>query len=162
MLLKSWRFATVMLVALSMATAMCHLLELPAKIGYDAPLWLTLLHTLYPPTFGTVGAAFEVGAIVTSLVLAWLVRRRGRVFAWTLAGALCMVAAHVAFWVWIAPVNATLGAVTPDTLPPDWTSLRDRWEYTHAARALLQVLALGAVVWSILVDTGPAPPRGRA
>jgi len=68
-------------------------------------------------------------------------------------------AADVAYRVWIAPVNATLGAVTPDTLPPDWTNLRDRWEYTHAARALLQVIALGALVGSILVDTAPVPSR---
>jgi hypothetical protein len=31
--------------------------------------------------------------------------------------------------------------------------LRNQWEYTHAARAVLQVIALGALVLSIIVET---------
>jgi len=33
-----------------------------------------------------------------------------------------------------APVNATIAALTLETLPADWMGLRNRWEYTHAAR----------------------------
>ncbi|WP_461054419.1 hypothetical protein [Spirosoma arcticum] len=43
--------------------------------------------------------------------------------------------------------------MTPETLPIDWTSLRNQWEYTHAARAYLHIVALGALVISILVET---------
>jgi hypothetical protein len=73
-LLRNWRLLTIVLVALSMGTALCHLLEMPAKLTYDGWLWLTLLQTLHPPAFGTVGAAFEVGAVVALAVLAILVR----------------------------------------------------------------------------------------
>jgi hypothetical protein len=141
-----------MLTALSMGTALCHLLEMPAKITYDGALWLTLLQTLYPPAFGTIGAFFEVGAVVTAVVLAFLVRRRRPAFVWTLLGALCLVAAHAAFWIWVAPVNAKMLPLTVETLPADWLGLRDQWEYTHAARAVLQIVALGALVLSILVE----------
>jgi len=160
MLVKILRFVAVMLIALSMGVALCHLLELPAKIELDGATWLTLLQTLYPPAFGTVGAAFEVGAIAAALLLAFLVHKRRPAFGWTLLGALCMVTAHAAFWIWIAPVNATLGPLTPDTLPPDWMRLRDHWEYTHAARAVIQVIALGALVLSILVETPTGASRG--
>jgi hypothetical protein len=61
MLVRIWRLVTIMVIALSMGTALCHLLEMPAKITYDGALWLTLLQTLYPPAFGTIGALFEVG-----------------------------------------------------------------------------------------------------
>ncbi len=61
MLVKIWRLVTIMLTALSMGTALCHFLEMPAKITYDGALWLTLLQTLYPPAFGTIGAFFEEG-----------------------------------------------------------------------------------------------------
>jgi hypothetical protein len=61
MLVRIWRLVTIMVIALSMGTALCHLLEMPAKITYDGALWLTLLQTLYPPAFGTIGAFFEVG-----------------------------------------------------------------------------------------------------
>jgi hypothetical protein len=151
MLVKIWRLVTIMLAALSMGTALCHLLEMPAKITYEGALWLTLLQTLYPPAFGTIGAFFEVGAVVTAVMLAFLVRRRPA-FVWTLLGALCLVVAHAAFWIWVAPVNATMSPLTPETLPADWMRLRNQWEYTHAARAVLQIVALGALVFSILVE----------
>jgi hypothetical protein len=37
-------------------------------------------------------------------------------------------------------------------MPADWMRLRNQWEYTHAARAVLQIVALGALVFSILVE----------
>jgi hypothetical protein len=64
-----------------------------------------------------------------------------------------MVTAHGIFWIWIAPVNAAMASLTPETLPADWMNLRKQWELTHAARALLEIIALGAVVYSILVET---------
>jgi hypothetical protein len=119
---------------------------------YDGALWLALLQTLYG-AFGTIGAFIEVGAVVIAVVLAFLVRQRPPAFGWTLLGALCLVAAHAAWWVWVAPVNATMTSLTPETLPADWMGLRDQWEYTHAARAIVQIIALGALVFSILVET---------
>jgi len=152
MLVKTWRLLTIMLAALSLAPALGHLLELPAKMTYEGPLWLTVSQTLYG-AFGTIGASFEVGAVATTVVLAILVRQRRPAFGWTLLGALCVVAAHAAFWIWLAPVNTTIAALTLETLPADWMELRNQWEYTHAARAVLQMIALGALVFSILVET---------
>jgi hypothetical protein len=160
MLLRTWRLITIMFTALSMGMAFCHLLEMSAKMTYDGALWLTLLQTLYR-AFGTVGAFIEVGAVLTAVVLAFLVRQRRPAFGWTLLGALCLVAAHVAWWVWVAPVNATMAPLTPETLPADWTRLREQWEYTHAARAVLQIFALGIFVFSILVETSTDASRDQ-
>jgi hypothetical protein len=126
--------------------------------AYEGALWLTVSQTLYG-AFGTIGASFEVGAVATTVVLAILVRRRRPAFGWTLLGALCVVAAHAAFWIWLAPVNATIAALTLETLPADWMELRNQWEYTHAARAVLQIIALGALVFSILVETPTTASR---
>ena len=152
MLVRTWRLVTILLTALSMGLALAHLLEMPAKITYEGALWLRLKQTLYH-AFGTVGAFFEVGAVLASVVLAFLVRHRPGAFGWTLFGALCLVAMHAVYWLRVAPVNATIVPLTPDTLPADWTRLRDQWEHTHALRAVLQVVAVGAFVWSILVET---------
>ena len=160
MIVKSCRLVTVMFIGLSMAPALCHLMEMPAKMAYAGSLWLTLLQTLYQ-TFGTIGAFFEVGAVVTSVMLTFLVRQRQPAFGWTLLGALCMVTAHAIFWIWIAPVNATMVPLTPETLPTNWMNLRDQWEYTHAVRALLQIVALGAIVYSILVETPTNASRNQ-
>jgi hypothetical protein len=164
MLLRIWRLMTTMLVALSMGTVLAHLLELPGKMTYDGALWARLLQTLYPQTFGTVGAFFEMGALVMVVVLAFLVVRHRGSFGWTLAAALFMIAANAIFWIWVAPVNEVMGAVTPQTIPANWTELRDQWEYAHAARAFLQILALFAIVCSTLVEIPlrpPEPERGR-
>jgi hypothetical protein len=149
--MKTWRWLTLMLAALCMGTTWAHFLEMPAKIKLDGPTWLMLLQTIYPPMFGTVGAFFEIAAPIAAVVLAFLLRGRPA-FRWTLLGALCLIAADAAFWIWVAPVNATLVPLSADTLPPDWAALRDQWEYTHAARALLQLAGLGFLVFSVVCE----------
>jgi hypothetical protein len=83
MLVKLCRLITVMFIGLSMGTALCHLLEMPAKMTYEGSLWLTLLQTLYS-AFGTIGAFFEVGAVILTVILAFLVRQSRPAFTWTL------------------------------------------------------------------------------
>jgi len=46
--MKTLRFVTIMLTALSMGAAFAHLLEMPAKRNYDGRLWLRVQQTLYP------------------------------------------------------------------------------------------------------------------
>jgi len=152
MLVRGWRWLTIMFTALSLAPALGHLLEMPAKMTYDGALWLKLQQSLYG-AFGTFGGAFEMGAVITTIVLVILVRDRRPAFSWTLAAAICMVAANAAYWVVLAPINATIAGTVPGTLPTDWMGLRDQWEYTHAARAVLQMIALGALAFSVLAET---------
>lgn len=152
MFLKSWRMLTIMLVALSLGPALGHLLELPAKMLYDGPLWLKISQTLYS-TFGTVGAVFEVSAVVAAAFLAFLVRHRRPAFGWTMLGAFSVVASHTAFWIWLAPVNAIIAVATTETLPADWVGLRYQWECTHAARAILQLIALASLAFSVVIET---------
>lgn len=152
------RFLTIMLTALSLSAAFAHLLEMPAKLTYDGALWLYLLQTLYP-TFGKISGVCEIGAVVAALVLVAAIRKHPRAFRWTLLAASCLVATHAIFWIWVAPVNAALVPLSPETLPADWTRLRDQWEYAHASRAILQIVALAALVISVLVELPPATRR---
>jgi Anthrone oxygenase len=162
MLIRTLRFGVIMLTAISMATAFAHLLEMPAKLKFDSSKWLALLQTLYPPAFGPIGGVAEVGAVVGIVLLAFVVRRRRAAFRWTLLAAVCLISAHACFWILVAPVNAAMLPLTPETLPPDWTRLRDQWEYTHAARAVLQIMALGGLVVSLLVEIPTSRPEGEA
>src|SRR5262245_28034302 len=135
MLLRIWRFFTIILVSLSMSMAFCHLLQLPPRMSYDGAQWIAT-QSLYQ-TFGTVGAGIEVGALFMVIVLSLAVWHRRPAFQWTLFGTVCLLLAHVAWWVFVAPVNAEISKWTPETLPTDWTWWRSQWEYTHAARAIL-------------------------
>jgi hypothetical protein len=149
--MKTLRFLTIMLTALSLSAAFAHLLEMPAKLTYDGAMWLSLQQTLYP-MFGRVSGFCEIGAVIASLVLVVAVRKRPKAFPWALIGALSLIVTHAIFWIWVAPVNAATAPLTPETLPADWTSLRTQWEFAHASRAVLQIIALGALVVSILAE----------
>jgi Domain of unknown function (DUF1772) len=149
---RGWRFVTLLLVALAMTMAFAHLLEMPAKRGLDAELYRTINQNLYWG-FGTFGAAIEVGAVLSSIVLAFVVRGRRPAFSLTLTAAVLVVAAHLVFWVFIAPVNAEIASWAPGSVPAGWASVRDRWEFSHAIRAVLMVTALGFLVASVLAET---------
>lgn len=151
-LLKWWRLISIVFVSLSMGPAMCHFLEMPAKLNYEGSLWLELLQTLYPPAFGTIGAFFEVSAVITTIILVFLIRKNKAAFWYTLAGAGCMAFVHLIFWIWVAPINTVMAQVSPDSLPLNWSSLRDQWEYAHACRAILHIMALAFLVLSILQE----------
>jgi hypothetical protein len=158
MLLKTWRFITIMLTALALGTAFCHLLELPPKMSYDAPLNVMLHRTLYT-NYGRIGGVAETLALVTAIGLAWRVRKRREAFPLTVAAAACLVAGMAAFLALVRPANLTMFGWPLDAIPPDWTRWRTQWEYTHAARAFLMMGALAALILSVLREI-PGERRG--
>jgi hypothetical protein len=97
MFIQVWYFLTLTLTSLLMGTSFAHTLEMPAKMNVDGQLWRTFQHTLYP-YFAYVGAPVEIGAIVASAVLSYLVRAHRRPFYPALAGTMCLA---LAFFVWL-------------------------------------------------------------
>jgi hypothetical protein len=154
-----WRFITLMLTALSMGLAFCHLLERPARLGWDGALWTTVTAApggLYRG-FGTIGAVLEVGAVLAAIVLVVLARARRAAFLGSLVGAVLLVASLVAWWVLVAPVNAQIATWSAAALPADWQAWRDQWENGHAVRAVLQIAGLAALILSVLADRQQDP-----
>jgi hypothetical protein len=49
-------------------------------------------------------------------------------------------------------MNVRFATWVPESPPADWTRVRDQWEYSHAARFVLQLVGLGALVLSALAD----------
>jgi hypothetical protein len=155
-MVKIWQFLTLTLTALNLGLTFSHVMEMPAKMKYGGSLYGTINNTLYLK-FGTApGIAVEIGSIAAALVLAYLVRRRGPVFWWTLAGALCLLAAQVLWWVTVAPANAQIRTWAA-AVPADWTQVRDQWERSHAARFVLQLGGLGALLLALLREIPAAP-----
>lgn len=152
MLLLVWRFLTIMLVAVALSAALAHLMELPGKMTYDAGLYVMLHRTLYP-TFGHTAGWAEGVALISVVALAWRVRKRRPAFALTAAAAACQVAAMAVFLAFVQPANVTMAAWSLDAIPADWMQWRDRWEYGHAARAILESFGLAALVLSVLLET---------
>jgi hypothetical protein len=157
--MNAWRFITLVLGALAIGAPLAHVLEMPVRRTYDPALYVTVTHTLYR-YFGIVGAMIEVGAVVGAVGAAGLGTSRTSPRSarrWAVAGAACLVLAHALFWLLVNPVNHAFASWTPAAVPPDWTQLRDQWEFTHAARAGLFLLGFCALLASVFA----APPGGE-
>ncbi|MUG91400.1 DUF1772 domain-containing protein [Scytonema sp. UIC 10036] len=164
MFLKTWRLITLILVALYMGLEFSHALELPAKMQYDGLLYVTVQNTLYQ-YFGAPGpgAIITVGALICSIVLLFLVRKRHPAFQWTLAGTIFLALAFpVIYFSFIEPVNRVVEQTTPQSLPTNWVELRNQWEYAHATNFVLTLIGFSALLISILVDTPVKHSRDSA
>jgi len=84
--------------------------------------------------------AIEVTAIVAA---AWLSRDEPAVLRLALLALGFVVAAQIVFWTFTYPANLAPGQWT--RLPDDWEPVRRRWEYSHAAGAACQILAMAAI-----------------
>ena len=148
--LHACRFSSIMAAAMTMSAAVAHLMELPAKMQYEPPLYVRLHRTLYP-TFGKTAGPAEAVAVVSTATLAWMARRQGRRSSrLTVAAAGCLAAAHGVFWSIVQPANVEMMRWPLDAIPQDWANWRNRWEYGHAVRAGLVTTALAALTWSVL------------
>lgn len=144
----------LMLATFSVSLSMTHLLELLPRMQFEQHLWVevTVFQGVYA-LFGSVGAVFEIGAIVTAFIVAFLVRGRKRTFYWTLAGAIVLLVAFVSWIVFVAPMNAVFAMWLTSPVPPDWTRYRDQWEYAHAINAFIKISGLSLLILSVLRET---------
>jgi hypothetical protein len=155
---RCWHVAALMLVALTMGLEFAHALELVPKRTYPTELYIHLQNTLYVG-FGTVGLLTYVGAIGATAALVWLVRRRRHLVTLTVSALVLQVIALAGLLTLIVPVNARLRALAPGELPPDFTVLRDQWEYTHAAGFVLFTVAFVLLLTALLRDVDRDTPR---
>jgi hypothetical protein len=63
-----------------------------------------------------------IGALLSTLVLTIMVRHQPKIFSLTLIAFLCVVAAHVVFWIFTFPANQLTSNWT--VLPENWMALR--------------------------------------
>lgn len=156
---------SVILVSIAMALSLAHALELPGKLRLTRENYLAL-QTIYYPGF-TIGGISEPTAILATLVLLILTPAYTPAFWQTLTALVALALAHLVFWVVTQPVNKywlageTLGetgtrffavdkARGAGAPAPDWLMLRDRWEYSHVARAVLTAIAFVALLLAVV------------
>jgi len=68
-------------------------------------------------------------------------------FAWVGAAPVCIAATQFVFWTF--PINQQTSNWA--VLSENWMELRRQWEYSHAASAALNLVALVALICSALV-----------
>ena len=139
------RFFSLLFVALNLAPGLAHLLELPNKIDLSRDEY-RIVQQIYRG-WALLGAVVA-GALLSTLLLTLKVRKHPKTFALTLTALLCLIGSQLIFWIFTFPTNQVTNNWT--VLPPDWESLRDRWEYSHAAGAVLNFGALVSLIVSTL------------
>jgi len=149
MTLKTARFASLLLTALATGVAFCHLLELPNEMGLPASTWLEVQKVLYNG-FGRIVGPAEYVALIATVVVLLLVRKRRTIFVLTLTAALCIAVALIVWVSFVGPANLRVDTAT--SVPIDWMQVRDQWEYGHAARAVLFIVGLVTLLLSMLAD----------
>lgn len=145
---KSVRFLSLMFVACCLGPSLAHLLELPNKMGLPRDEYL-IVQQIYR------GWAW-LGIVVAGALLStggYVVMARGRraVFVPALVAFLCVVGAQVVFWTFTFPANQETQNWT--ALPEHWAALRRQWEYSHAAGAVLNLVATMALIVALMNES---------
>ncbi|MDD5580106.1 MAG: hypothetical protein PHY16_12610 [Methylobacter sp.] len=154
MYLLTWRFITIILVALGLTMGFAHLLELPPKMQYDANMYAAVTRTLYR-LFGSVGAFIQVISISAAAVLTFLVHSRAA-FRLTLLATLSLILSLLLWFLLVAPVNAEWLRIidsTPELVPKAYLQLRARWEYGHVIAFIAWFSGFCLLVLSVLIET---------
>ena len=144
--LRVAQFVAIVFTALALVPAGAHLSELLNKIDLSQEEYF-VVQSIYRgwALFGIV----LFGALAANLILAVLLRRQRAPF-WLAFLAFLLVAATVAiFFTWTYPTNQATSNWT--VVPANWQELRTTWEYAHATNAVLTLIALCAVTWSVLL-----------
>lgn len=137
-------FIAIFATVIALGGALAHIFELPRKMVLSREDYFTVQQ---------IYAGWDLFSLVlliqflSLVLLALRALREYCVFRPVLAALLLMIAAQVIFWLFTFPANVATQNWTH--IPPDWDMLRRRWEYSHAAGAICQLLGLCSLVWAL-------------
>jgi hypothetical protein len=154
---------TILAIAIAMALALAHALELPGKMRLSQDAYYAM-QPIYYPGFTIAGISEPIGILLT-IVLLFMTPLSSANFWLTLVALLGLIGMQVVYWLFTHPVNKfwledeklssigasffSFGANRDNTSPVSWTKLRNRWEYSHVARAGLGFTSLLSLVIAV-------------
>jgi len=139
-------FAATTAAAIITAAGWAHLLALPNKIDMSRDDYL-VAQQIYRG-WALLGLV-EFAALALSIYLSWLYRGSGAPFVLAIIAVASIALGLVNFFGFTYPANRATHEWT--MLPDNWQVLRTQWEYSHAAGAILNVIALGSLVLAALL-----------
>jgi uncharacterized membrane protein len=141
----------IVLVALLAATAVSHVIRWPRRRELSALPTVRLQSTVR--RFGLLLGIVEAAALIALLILLFRVPT-GTAAMWLVAAAALCVAAMIGVWAaWLRPLNATIAAWLPETLPKDWPHHHERWSTLHRTRAILAIIALALLLIGLMAHS---------
>ena len=160
---------TILLIAIALGPALAHAFEFPGKMRLDRDTYIAV-QAIYYPGF-TIAGISEPAGVLAAFVLLFFTPR-SMALTLTILAICGLIAMQVVYWTITHPANkfwlrnAKLGgagsgffALDParrtvhetDGDAPDWRKVRNRWEYSHIARAGLVFLSFLSLVLAIVV-----------
>ena len=174
---------SVILTAVATTTMLAHALELAGKLRLTRDEYLTVQRIYYPGF--TISSGFgEVPAPMVTAVLLLFTPVRSKAFLLRLFALFSLIGVQTVYWRVTHQVNrywlrdtleaggasrkgfasrfflsdrAGRSALKVEPLPADWTRVRDRWEYSHVARAGLTLMSLIALVTAMAIQRPRRP-----
>ncbi len=159
------QIVTVVLVSIAMALSLAHALEFPGKRRLTKEVY-EAVQPVYYPGF-TIGSALgEVPGGLIAVIVLLLLTPKGTLEFWLILVALLgLIGMHAVYWIFTHPINKvwtknerlstvgsrffSIGKQGSELVKKDWTELRDRWEYSHVARAVLAMVSFIALVTAV-------------
>ena len=160
---KGVQFATLLLFSLVTGVFWGTWFSLSRSMAAITPGTFLEVGRLMIANLGGPMSVLMPAALLTALVLCVLLFRgrhtRATVFA--SAALVLMAIALVITLVVNVPIDRQIQSWTTATLPPDWTTIRNRWEFYHGLRTLLSLAALACLFASTLSTTWRTAPDQR-
>ena len=117
--------------AVTAALGLAHLLEIPGKHKLDVGQFLAVHHNFYGGYAVAGGLGETIGFVGLLTAGFWTRALRPHVSRLLFCGAGALGLALGLFFLGLAPLNEKIAGWTPETIAPDWRSIRDRWEIFH-------------------------------
>ena len=144
-------FAALMSTAVALGASLAHLFELPNKIDLGRDAYFTVQGIYRGRNQLAYVLAIEFVSIIATIILS---RDARQVRLWAAVALLSLVAAQAVFWTFTYPANVATNNWT--AIPADWETLRRQSEYSHAAGAIFQLIAMTSLVIAALKRRSPA------
>jgi hypothetical protein len=161
-LLRLAQFVHVFLFALVAGVFWGTWFSLSRSIGaITPPTFLEVGHTMIANLGGSMAVLMPATLLAAVPALMGLYRRRRASFSLMLAGVGLLVVALVITLSVNVPIDAAIDGWTVQTLPADWTSIRDRWQAYHTARTFLGLAGLGCSLAAVMWPPNDRDTSGR-
>jgi hypothetical protein len=172
-MLQVLQVLTIVLVGIVLAPALAHAFEFPGKKRLKKEAYLAV-QAIYYPGFTLLGLS-EPGGLMATIALLVFTSPGSVAFALTLVALISLLGMQLIYWTLIHPTNRFwLQTAGPDlgnlggtffAFDPggrraadtdsgvEWKRFRDRWEYSHIARAVLAFVSFLSLVVAVVKES---------
>ena len=120
--------------------------------AYSAAVY-TQVRLVELDSLDTLASVTLIPAIVTTVVL--VIRARGNDRRVVLAAVALLIVVFATTLAINLPINGDQANWSVQSPPPDWASVRDRWQLAHLVRTVAALLAFGSLLTAALTRIAP-------